>query len=131
MIEITHTIRGQAQTIKLRDKDVEALQEFYKRVDYLTEINKEKEPEAIKTNEKPYYKTGIKVIEGVNYFKCRYFCECGNEKNRYIPLGQQDVRCHRCSSIIDVEPATKKVGKDGVPERDSKGNFFVAYGRSD
>lgn len=78
-------------------------------------------------NEPEYWKTGIKVDEdGTQRYKCHYWCECGKQGNHYIEMGSLDTECHECGAAIDVEPATKKTDKDGVPERDTWGNFFIA-----
>ncbi|GKV66729.1 MULTISPECIES: hypothetical protein [unclassified Sporosarcina] len=74
-----------------------------------------------------YFITGIKVdLYGRKRYKCRYTCECGNKGNHYIPLGTDYVTCHVCEYHNYVEPAGR-VGKDGVPARDKRGNYFIAY----
>ncbi|MDY0395406.1 hypothetical protein RWE15_14395 [Virgibacillus halophilus] len=73
-----------------------------------------------------HWKTGIKTdSDGTKRYKCRYWCECGNKGNHYIPVDTPDVQCHECGIYIDVEPATQDINDEGVPARDDYGNFFV------
>ena len=67
-----------------------------------------------------YWDTGIKDKDGVNHYKCHYWCECGHKGKRYIALEAEFVACHECGYHLDVEP----VGKPG--KRDRFGNYFVA-----
>lgn len=80
--------------------------------------------------EKPaFWKNGYKVDpDGSVRYKCRYWCECQHKGNHYIYLDEQHVECHECGYHIHVQPAGK-LNFDGIPNRDHKGNFFVAHAR--
>lgn len=81
-------------------------------------------------DERPdHWDTGIKEgADGVRRYKCRYFCDCGNQGNHYIPLNLRlgYVKCHECGQHLDVDAATLEDDVNGVPVRDDFGNFFVA-----
>jgi hypothetical protein len=109
------------------------LAEAYKAVDpdtlqaisNATESN-EVEQEASVTPE--WYKTGIKYRDGVPLYRCRYYCqnpECRNKGNHYIKEDETEVSCHNCGEQLEVRPA----GTNYPLERDEWGNFFVADGR--
>ena len=116
MIEIVHKIKGDSQIFKADgNNEIQALKMFY---EYLG-----------RHNDKAHYHTGVKEADGIKKYKCRYFCECGNERNQYIELGTKEINCHSCDSIIDVYPAGK-VDESGVPKRDKWGNFYIADGRT-
>lgn len=72
-----------------------------------------------------HWDTGIKDKGGIDHYKCRYWCECGNKGKRYIPLGKEFLECHECGYHIDVRLASK-VGSDGIPIRDMFGSFYIA-----
>jgi hypothetical protein len=72
-----------------------------------------------------YFKTGIKVKEGVEHYKTRYFCKnrkCGHKGNHYLPEGTEFTYCHQCEEKLLVREASE----DGFPNRDEWGNFYVA-----
>ncbi|MFJ8216207.1 hypothetical protein [Bacillus cereus] len=72
-----------------------------------------------------HWKTGIKYDnEGTPRYRTRYeCCMCGNRGNQYEYEGNKFTKCHNCNAKLKIVPATKK----GIPERDSFGNFYVAY----
>src|SRR5699024_12601331 len=86
-----------------RSSDLQALKMFY---EYLG-----------RHNDKSHYHTGVKESDGIKKYKCRYFCECGNERNQYIELGTEEINCHSCDSIIDVYLAGR-MNESVVPKRD-------------
>ncbi|NMH68589.1 hypothetical protein HF072_07320 [Bacillus sp. RO3] len=72
-----------------------------------------------------YFKTGIKVKEGVKHYKTRYFCKnrkCGHKGNHYLPEGTEFTYCHQCEEKLLVREAAE----NGFPNRDEWGNFYVA-----
>jgi hypothetical protein len=72
-----------------------------------------------------YFKTGIKVKEGVKHYKTRYYCknrQCGHKGNHYLPEGTEFTYCHQCEEKLLVREASE----DGFPNRDEWGNFYVA-----
>lgn len=77
-------------------------------------------------NEPEHWKTGIMYKGETPHYRAHYKCECGNKGKRYILKDSVDLPCHSCGQPINVRPATKKTGKDGLPERDSFGNFYIA-----
>lgn len=82
-----------------------------------------------KDDEPEHWKTGIKEDEdGTKRYKCRYWCSCGDKGNHYIPIGTSTVYCRSCDEEMSVETATFEEDKDGIPERDDYGNFFIARG---
>lgn len=71
-----------------------------------------------------FYKTGIKVRDGVKHYKCRYRCvKCNSTGNHYIPEGVEQVDCYECQTSLMVKKATP--GTVGL-DRDKFGNWFVA-----
>lgn len=92
----------------------------------LSETAKVKESERKNTSAPEHWETGIKEdSDGSKRYRCHYRCRCGGQGKRYIPLDFDYIYCRDCEEEIDVKPATGKVKVDGVPERDSFGNFFV------
>lgn len=71
-----------------------------------------------------HWKTGIKHDEdGTKRYRTRYQCPlCGNRGNQYEYEENKFTKCHNCEAKLKIEPATK----NGFPERDGFGNFFVA-----
>ncbi|WP_051758210.1 hypothetical protein [Rossellomorea vietnamensis] len=72
-----------------------------------------------------YFKTGIKVKEGVKHYKTRYFCKnrkCGHKGNHYLPEGTELTYCHQCEEKLLVREAAE----NGFPNRDEWGNFYIA-----
>lgn len=79
--------------------------------------------EKTETEEPDYYKTGIKVIGGVNHYKCFYKCfNCSNQGKHYIPKEVRHIFCHECKFELPVMTATSS----GFPNRDDFGNYFVS-----
>ncbi|WP_342419226.1 hypothetical protein [Paenibacillus sp. FSL H8-0168] len=75
-----------------------------------------------------WYKTGIKYKDGVPLYRCRYYCqnpECRNKGKHYIKEDETEVSCHNCGEQLEVRPA----GTNYPLERDEWGNFFIADGR--
>lgn len=91
------------------------------------------ESAVVKTEEEPeHWKTGIKIEEdGTKRYRCYYRCECGAKGKRYIFIDADTVDCRDCGEPMFVELATGSVDTEGIPERDSFGNFFVAGERSE
>ncbi|TKH53835.1 hypothetical protein FC677_21130 [Bacillus cereus] len=71
-----------------------------------------------------HWKTGIKYDdEGTPRYRTRYeCCMCGNRGNQYEYEGNKFTKCHKCNAKLKIVPATK----NGFPERDAFGNFYVA-----
>jgi hypothetical protein len=72
-----------------------------------------------------YFKTGIKVKEGVKHYKTRYYCKnrkCGHKGNHYLPERTEFTYCHQCEEKLLVREASE----NGFPNRDEWGNFYVA-----
>ena len=70
-----------------------------------------------------HYKTGIKIKNGVKYYRCHYVCEkCGNRGNHYILEKDPSITCHDCGIRMRVRSATAK----GFPHVDIFTNFFIA-----
>lgn len=73
-------------------------------------------------------KSGIKyrLIKGVKNtptFRVRWQCpKCQDRGNHYVPKGADVVYCYTCKTKLKIEDATK----EGFPNRDSFGNFYVA-----
>jgi ribosomal protein L37AE/L43A len=84
-----------------------------------------KEAAATKENHVPdYFKTGIKVKNGINHYRCRYRCpKCGHAGNHYIPEGTEIVDCHQCQTSMVVKKATP--GTQGI-QPDKFMNWYVA-----
>jgi hypothetical protein len=81
--------------------------------------------EVVKTDEPEYYKTGIKLFDGVKHYKTRYFCakfDCNDQGNHYLPEGTETTYCRKCNAQLEVRPASE----EGFPVRDSFGNFYIA-----
>lgn len=79
----------------------------------------------VDSDDPEYFKTGIKDKEGVKHYKTRYFCKnrkCGHKGNHYLPEGTEFTYCHQCEEKLLVREASK----DGFPNRDEWGNFYVA-----
>lgn len=78
----------------------------------------------IESDEPSYFKTGIKVKDGINHYKARYICtKCGHKGNHYIPEGVEFVDCHECQTSLLVKKATP--GTQGI-QKDRFGNWYVA-----
>lgn len=76
-----------------------------------------------KENSHPdFYETGIKEENGIKKYRVRVKCSCGREMNRYITPNEVQILCIDCGKFNQVRPATK----EGFPNRDSWGNFFIA-----
>ncbi|PED02900.1 hypothetical protein CN423_19355 [Bacillus cereus] len=71
-----------------------------------------------------HWKTGIKYDdEGKPRYRTRYdCCMCGNRGNQYEYEGNKFTKCHKCNAKLKIVQATK----NGFPERDTFGNFYVA-----
>jgi len=71
-----------------------------------------------------HWKTGIKYDdEGKPRYRTRYdCCMCGNRGNQYENEGNKFTKCHKCNAKLKMVQATK----NGFPERDAFGNFYVA-----
>ncbi|MEH7541880.1 hypothetical protein V7426_27160 [Bacillus thuringiensis] len=71
-----------------------------------------------------HWKTGIKYDdEGKPRYRTRYdCCMCGNRGNQYEYEGNKFTKCHKCNAKLKIVQATK----NGFPERDAFGNFYVA-----
>lgn len=115
----------------------EAYKKFYENVDNGNEYPdkkpldlklKYKENEDVlhtdKENQPDYYKSGIVQENGIDKYKCRLHCGCGNNQNIYIEGNKKRVTCPNCGKEHVVRNAKEK----GFPERDSWGNYFIAGG---
>ncbi|PFL54096.1 hypothetical protein [Bacillus cereus] len=71
-----------------------------------------------------HWKTGIKYDdEGKPRYRTRYeCCMCGNRGNQYEYQENKFTKCHNCNVKLKIVQATK----NGFPERDAFGNFYVA-----
>ncbi|MFF2241111.1 hypothetical protein ACFVUU_23605 [Bacillus thuringiensis] len=71
-----------------------------------------------------HWKTGIKYDdEGTPRYRTRYeCCMCGNRGNQYEYKENKFTKCHKCNAKLKIVHATK----NGFPERDAFGNFYVA-----
>ncbi|WP_144488869.1 hypothetical protein [Bacillus thuringiensis] len=71
-----------------------------------------------------HWKTGIKYDDkGKPRYRTRYdCCMCGNRGNQYEYEGNKFTKCHKCNAKLKMVQATK----NGFPERDAFGNFYVA-----
>ncbi|HDX9649066.1 TPA: hypothetical protein ROY02_005461 [Bacillus cereus] len=71
-----------------------------------------------------HWKTGIKYDdEGKTRYRTRYeCCMCGNRGNQYEYQENKFTKCHNCNVKLKIVQATK----NGFPERDAFGNFYVA-----
>ncbi|MCU5282287.1 hypothetical protein P4V71_23990 [Bacillus thuringiensis] len=71
-----------------------------------------------------HWKTGIKYDEEGNpRYRTRYeCCMCGNRGNQYEYKENKFTKCHKCNAKLKIVQATK----NGFPERDAFGNFYVA-----
>lgn len=81
-------------------------------------------PIAELTEETPeHWETGIKVKEGIDFYRTRYECpSCKNKGKHYVPKDLEHINCHSCSERMQKIPATT----EGFPQRDNWGNFFIA-----
>lgn len=64
---------------------------------------------------------GIKILNGVEHYRCRYRCMCGNGGERFVKKDAVDTTCHACKSLLTVVPAAE--GK----EHDEEFNYYIAY----
>lgn len=91
-----------------------------------TQLDESEQPERGNelSGEPEFYRTGIKVRGGKEFYKCHYKCpNCATTGKHYIPINIKTVSCHNCSFDMTVRPATP----EGFPNRDEFGNFFTAY----
>lgn len=76
--------------------------------------------------EPDYFKTGIQYRdwngEQVPTYKTSYFCPNGHQGRRYVKEDATFVFCHSCSKRLKIRDAHK----DGFPNRDTFGNFYIA-----
>ncbi|SDC22517.1 hypothetical protein SAMN04487767_101521 [Bacillus wiedmannii] len=84
----------------------------------IAKITKREEADPI------HWKTGIKYDEEGNpRYRTRYeCCMCGNRGNQYEYKENKFTKCHKCNAKLKIVQATK----NGFPERDAFGNFYVA-----
>ncbi|AFQ15580.1 hypothetical protein P9Y62_07135 [Bacillus thuringiensis] len=84
----------------------------------IAKITKKEEMDPI------HWKTGIKYDdEGTPRYRTRYeCCMCGNRGNQYEYKENKFTKCHKCNAKLKIVQATK----NGFPERDAFGNFYVA-----
>ncbi|MED1637837.1 hypothetical protein P4V01_12860 [Bacillus thuringiensis] len=84
----------------------------------IAKITKKEETDPI------HWKTGIKYDdEGTPRYRTRYeCCMCGNRGNQYEYEENKFTKCHKCNAKLKIVQATK----NGFPERDAFGNFYVA-----
>ncbi|EEM27409.1 hypothetical protein bthur0003_37560 [Bacillus thuringiensis serovar thuringiensis str. T01001] len=84
----------------------------------IAKITKKEETDPI------HWKTGIKYDdEGTPRYRTRYeCCMCGNRGNQYEYKENKFTKCHKCNAKLKIVHATK----NGFPERDAFGNFYVA-----
>ncbi|PFP01770.1 hypothetical protein COJ91_25820 [Bacillus thuringiensis] len=84
----------------------------------IAKITKKEEADPI------HWKTGIKYDEeGIPRYRTRYeCCMCGNRGNQYEYKENKFTKCHKCNAKLKIVQATK----NGFPERDAFGNFYVA-----
>ncbi|MEK9549451.1 MULTISPECIES: hypothetical protein [Bacillus cereus group] len=84
----------------------------------IAKITKKEEADPI------HWKTGIKYDkEGNPRYRTRYeCCMCGNRGNQYEYKENKFTKCHKCNAKLKIVQATK----NGFPERDAFGNFYVA-----
>ncbi|MGE7114347.1 hypothetical protein [Lysinibacillus sp. NPDC047702] len=74
-----------------------------------------------------HWVTGIKVEDdGTNRYRAYYWCECGSKGKRYVNEKDEIVNCRDCGQEMVLEAATLNYQENGLPERDSFGNFFIA-----
>lgn len=75
--------------------------------------------------DKTYYKTGIKIVNNQERYRCRVHCpECNHKQNIYITTSLKEIHCRGCNTRLKVTSATEKpVGDLG---RDQWGNFMWA-----
>ena len=59
---------------------------------------------------------------GIKEYKCLYNCSCGNTGYRYVNEDAAITTCHKCKTVLYVQPATKN------DAHDEDFNYFVAYG---
>ncbi|MDA2358081.1 hypothetical protein PDN49_25380 [Bacillus cereus] len=87
-------------------------------VEEIAKITKKEEADPI------HWKTGIKYDEEGNpRYRTRYeCCMCGNRGNQYEYKENKFTKCHKCNAKLKIVHATK----NGFPERDAFGNFYVA-----
>lgn len=87
-------------------------------VEEIAKITKKEEADPI------HWKTGIKYDdEGTPRYRTRYeCCMCGNRGNQYEYKENKFTKCHKCNAKLKIVHATK----NGFPERDAFGNFYVA-----
>ncbi|PGS78541.1 hypothetical protein COC69_15045 [Bacillus cereus] len=87
-------------------------------VEEIAKITKKEETDPI------HWKTGIKYDEEGNpRYRTRYeCCMCGNRGNQYEYKENKFTKCHKCNAKLKIVQATK----NGFPERDAFGNFYVA-----
>ncbi|PFF53596.1 hypothetical protein [Bacillus cereus] len=87
-------------------------------VEEIAKITKKEEADPI------HWKTGIKYDEEGNpRYRTRYeCCMCGNRGNQYEYKENKFTKCHKCNAKLKIVQATK----NGFPERDAFGNFYVA-----
>lgn len=71
--------------------------------------------------------SNIRVLEdGTKIYQTAYTCDCGHEGKRFIPETNDYAKCHKCGEKLLVEAATLHADKQGIPEPDIDGNFFIA-----
>lgn len=74
-------------------------------------------------NAPDFWKTGIKMKNGVEHYKCFYKCfNCNEQGKHYIPKDVRSIFCHKCNFELPVMTATPQ----GFPHRDEFGNYFVS-----
>lgn len=132
-------VEKQEEIHKLYKSTEEAFSKFFKSIknteDELHEHNiKNKKDLNLKTDIKShsnesdveddvpdFYKTGIKIRNGVETYKCHYRCSCGDSGNHYVPIYTLKVNCYNCGQALKVVDAD-----DGFPNRDEFGNYYIA-----
>ena len=48
-----------------------------------------------------------KYRDGKEYFKCRYYCQCGHKANHYIEEDVKTVSCFKCKATLAVREANE------------------------
>lgn len=82
---------------------------------------------TMESESQSHWETGIKIEEdGTERLRCYYWCDCGSKGKRYIQKNTEKVNCRDCGQELFVEPATPNYQENGLPERDSFGNFYIA-----
>jgi len=109
------------------DVDTSTIKKVLPKIDDHRSLNVSVAERVEAQQEQKHWETGIKVDEdGTERYRCYYWCDCGSKGKRYIHEYDEIVACRECGQEIYVEAATPNYQKNGLPERDKFGNFFIA-----